>query len=41
MPVFHYQIVNGHKIDDPVGLDCKSEEQAQKVARLENLNRPN
>lgn len=25
MPVFHFQIVDGYKIEDPVGLDCKSE----------------
>jgi hypothetical protein len=33
MPKFHFEIVDGYKIEDPVGLDCKSEEQAKKVAK--------
>ena len=32
MPKFHFEIVDGYKIEDPVGLDCKNEEQAKKVA---------
>jgi hypothetical protein len=30
---FHFEIVDGYKIEDPVGLDCKSEEQARKAAK--------
>jgi hypothetical protein len=33
MPKFHFEIVDGYKIEDPVGLDCKSEEQARTVAK--------
>ena len=33
MPRFHFEIVDGYKIEDPVGLDCKNEEQARTVAR--------
>jgi hypothetical protein len=33
MPKFHFQIANGHTIEDPIGLDCKSEEQAKMVAK--------
>ncbi len=32
MPRFHFEIVDGYRIEDPVGLDCKSEEQAREVA---------
>jgi hypothetical protein len=31
MPKFHFEIVDGYKIEDPVDLDCKNE-QAKKVA---------
>jgi len=33
MPKFHFEIVDGYKIEDPVGLECKSEEQAKSVAQ--------
>jgi hypothetical protein len=33
MPQFHFEIVEGYKIEDPAGLDCKSEEQARGVAK--------
>jgi hypothetical protein len=33
MPKFHFQIVDGYKIEDPVGVHCQSEEQAKTVAR--------
>lgn len=32
MPRFHFEIVNGHRIEDPVGLDCSSIDQAREVA---------
>jgi hypothetical protein len=32
MPKFHFEIVDGYRIEDPVGLDCESEEQARTVA---------
>ena len=32
MPRFYFEIVGGFTIEDPVGLDCKNEEQAKQVA---------
>ena len=32
MPRYHFEIVDGYRIEDPVGLDCKSEQQARQVA---------
>ena len=32
MPRFHFEIVDGYTIEDPVGLDCKSEADALTVA---------
>jgi hypothetical protein len=32
MPKYHFEIVDGFKLEDPVGLYCKSDQQAQKVA---------
>jgi hypothetical protein len=32
MPRFHFEIINGVRIEDPVGLECKSEDQARQVA---------
>lgn len=32
MPRFHFEIVDGYTIEDPVGLDCKSEKHAIEVA---------
>jgi hypothetical protein len=31
MPRFHFEIVDGYKIEDPVGMDC-TEAQAREVA---------
>ena len=33
MPKYHFEIVDGYTIEDPVGLDCKSEDQALEIAR--------
>ena len=33
MPKLHFEIVDGYKIEDPVGLECKNEEQAKSVAQ--------
>lgn len=33
MPRFHFEIVDGYTIEDPVGMDCKSEDQALEVAQ--------
>lgn len=32
MPRFHFDIIDGVKIEDPVGMDCCSEDQAREVA---------
>ncbi len=32
MPKFHFEIVDGITIEDPVGMDCKSDAQAIEVA---------
>lgn len=32
MPRYHFEIVDGFKLEDPVGLVCKSEDQARQVA---------
>jgi hypothetical protein len=29
LPRFHFEIVDGFRLEDPVGLVCKSEQQAQ------------
>jgi hypothetical protein len=29
----HFQIVDVYRIDDPVGLDCQSEEQAKTIVQ--------
>jgi hypothetical protein len=34
MPVFHFDIANGVRLEDPVGLDCASERDARKTADL-------
>jgi hypothetical protein len=26
MPVYHFEIVDGVRLDDPVGLDCQTEQ---------------
>jgi hypothetical protein len=40
MPKFHFEIVDGYKIEDPVGLDCKSEEQAKRSRRTSHGRSP-
>ncbi len=32
MPRYHVEIVDGYRIEDPVGLDCTSDQQARQVA---------
>jgi hypothetical protein len=32
MPKSHFEIVDGYKIEDPVGMDLKSEDQAKQLA---------
>jgi hypothetical protein len=32
MPRFHFEIVDGFKIEDPVGMELPSEEQAKQLA---------
>jgi hypothetical protein len=32
MPKYHFEIVDGFKIEDPVGMDLKSEDQARELA---------
>jgi hypothetical protein len=32
MPRFHFEIVDGVRIEDPVGMELKSEEQARQLA---------
>ena len=34
MPIFHFDIADGVRLEDPVGLDCKSEHHARKTADL-------
>lgn len=34
MPKFHFEIVDGYKIEDSVGMDCKNEEQAKKSRKI-------
>lgn len=34
MPIFHFDIADGVRLEDPVGLDCKSEHDAKKTADL-------
>ena len=34
MPVFHFDISDGFRLEDPVGLDCASESEARKTADL-------
>jgi hypothetical protein len=34
MPVFHFDIADGVRLEDPVGLDCKSEHDARRTADL-------
>jgi hypothetical protein len=32
MPKFHFEIVDGYKIEDPVGIDLKNTDQAKMLA---------
>jgi len=34
MPIFHFDIADRVRLEDPVGLDCKSECDARKTADL-------
>ena len=34
MPIFHFDIADGVRLEDPVGLDCKSERDAMRTADL-------
>jgi hypothetical protein len=34
MPIFHFDIADGVRLEDPVGLDCKNEQEAKKTADL-------
>ncbi len=34
MPIFHFDIADGVRLEDPVGLDCKSEHHARITADL-------
>jgi hypothetical protein len=34
MPIFHFDIADGVRLEDPVGLDCKSEHEARRTADL-------
>jgi hypothetical protein len=34
MPIFHFDIADGVRLEDPVGLDCRNETEAKKTADL-------
>jgi hypothetical protein len=34
MPIFHFDIADGVRLEDPVGLDCRNESDARKTADL-------
>ena len=34
MPRFHFDIADGVRLEDPVGVDCKNEQEARKTADL-------
>jgi hypothetical protein len=34
MPTFHFDITDGVRLEDPVGLDCQDERDAKKTADL-------
>jgi hypothetical protein len=34
MPIFHFDIADGLRLEDPVGMDCKTENDARKTADL-------
>jgi hypothetical protein len=34
MPIFHFDIADGVRLEDPVGLDCRNETDAKRTAKL-------
>jgi hypothetical protein len=34
MPIFHFDIADGLRLEDPVGLDCRNENHARQTAEL-------
>jgi hypothetical protein len=34
MPIFHFDIADGVRLEDPVGLDCRNETDARRTAEL-------
>jgi hypothetical protein len=34
MPIFHFDIADGVRLEDPVGLNCANEDDARKTADL-------
>jgi hypothetical protein len=34
MPIFHFDIADGVRLEDPVGLDCQNEHDAKQTADL-------
>jgi hypothetical protein len=34
MPIYHFDIADGVRLEDPIGLDCKSEREAKSAADL-------
>ena len=34
MPIFHFDIADGVRLEDPVGLDCSNENDARRTADL-------
>jgi hypothetical protein len=34
MPIFHFDIADGVRLEDPIGLDCKNEADAKRTADL-------
>jgi hypothetical protein len=34
MPIFHFDIADRVRLEDPVGLDCKNEQDAMKTADM-------
>jgi predicted esterase YcpF (UPF0227 family) len=33
MPKYHFEIVDGFRLEDPIGQDCNSDTQAQNIAK--------
>jgi hypothetical protein len=34
MPIFHFDIADGVRLEDPVGVNCRNENEAKKTADL-------